>query len=179
MALFAVDIQKDDSKGYFWTNQYHVEAGDYSAALTIGVEIADIERTIHTTRVAYNSIRVKQPLTPFGVSIIQPLSGYGTYAATGGDVLPYWNVVRCDFGVSLGLPSRKYLRTLMDEAMIYGYSLSNGYRDLIAANYVTPLLQLNGLRSNHDQVFLEGVVKPDVAMRQMRRGSKRRARPVI
>jgi hypothetical protein len=179
MVLYECDIQKYDGDSYYWTNQYHIEAGDYTSALTTAVQITDIERTIHTTRVQYNALRVKLKGTPHGASQIQPLSGYGTYAATGSDKLSYWNVVRCDFAVALGMPNRKYLRTLMDEAMIFGLSLSNGYHDFIQTNYVLALLQVPGLRSNHDQLFVDGVCKPNVAMRQMRRGSKRKARPVI
>lgn len=178
MVLMQLDIQKKLGTE-FWTNVYHLEFVGTSQDQTAVDGIIAAERSIHSNFVNFVSARVKEAGSPHGYSQIIPLTGYGSYVFGGQDALPMFNVLRVDFSPVIGMPSRKYLRTLFTEAAVTGSEFIAEYVTFVQDHYMNAILQSPAPRNDHGFDLVSGSVKTTVAMRQLRRGSKRKIRPVI
>lgn len=178
--LYTCDVQKTQG-GEYWTNRYVIEAGTIFEAQAQADLIPGAEQLFHTTNVTLDRYRVR-PLTPGGDQyIIVALGASGAYNGGALDTqLPLFNCVRADLPVNLGRPSRKYYRTGLTEGMVAGPQLENAYRTVVDN-------ALEGLRNTmagswvdpDAQTILSVSVIPFVAMRQLRRGSRRRTEPII
>lgn len=177
MALFNLDIQKAiDTE--FWTNRYTLDLA------TADPEQADIqtillaERNITTTSVSFTSYRLSTATVGDETFFIVPVGESGLYSG-GGDRLPLFNCVRVDFTVLGTYPCRKYLRTGLTETMVAGLYLTPTYRDLVNANYADVLAGLSSYVNPAGRSITGGAAPEEIAMRQLRRGSRRRTQPVI
>lgn len=176
---YQIDIQKGSGPDNYWTNVYHLQVDSYAEAEEKTYDIVDYEKSIHTAYVDFLSARIKQVGTAFGVSRILPLTGNGVYPHGTGDILPPFNTLRVDFGVTLGLPGRKYLRVYPSESMITGSNFNDAYLVAVQDNYANLLVAITGFVSPDGLDYTSGVAKKPIQMRQLRRGSKRKAKPVI
>lgn len=181
MSVYQIDIEKSFSpttgSTVFWTNVYHVDVTDLAAAITAGNSIVTLEKTIHANTTSFTKMRTRQAGVPGAPGTITPLSGVGGRAAS--NPLPLFNVYRIDFGVSGGRPSRKYIRAPLSSTDSTAGAVTGSTVTLIQNSYVTPLLNMNVLCDPQGQAFVNGTIWPYVGMRQLRRGSKRKATPVI
>lgn len=180
MPLYTVDIQKRQGTEY-WTNRWVVSAPSLGQASVLGGEIAGYEQDIHTTNVILDRHRTR-PLVAGGDNyIIVPIGFAGAY--DGGALssqIPLFNVVRVDWAVAEGRPSRKYFRTGLTETMVEGSNLVESYRAFVDARMEAMRTALAGALVDVDgQAINSATVFPAVGMRQLRRGSKRRLRPII
>jgi len=180
MTLFTVDVQKMQGTEY-WTNRYVVNDVSLGEASLAGQIIAEHEQRIHTQNVRIDKFRVR-PLAPGGDAyIIVPFGFDGAY--DGGALntqLPLFNCVRVDWQVAQGRPSRKYFRTGLTESMVVGATLEEAYRAFVDLSMEDMRSDLGGKYVDVDgQAINSATVLPAVAMRQLRRGSKRRLQPII
>lgn len=180
MAIYQVDIEKSltaaGTNTVYWTNVYHVQAADIAAAINTGQGIVTAEKAFHLTTTAFTKMRVQatSPLASSGT--IVPLTGTGGRA--GAAYLPLFNVYRIDFNVGGGRPSRKYIRGPFAQADQSNGAVS-GTAFTAANAYVTALLNLSVVCDPQGQVFVSGALFPQVGMRQLRRGSKRKTTAVL
>lgn len=149
-----------------WSNVYHVEAGDPTAALAIAVDISVIEQQIHKDYVmfTYASVLEDQIDPPPGLG--QALTGLGDI--TGDDTLrlPGFNTVRVILSDGNGRPSQKYLRLPLEEGDVLSGQLTTALINSVQLSYATDLLALPGLVSNTDNNFIAASVHPYIQMRQ-------------
>jgi len=168
-----VDIEKE-YLGEYWTNRYVVLAPTRAQAAIYAGEIAEMERTWHKTVVLFTKFRVSDDNPATDNYQVSNLNVYGT-APVNGDLLPLFNVMRVDFNVSGGgRPSRKYYRLPMGEFDQANGTITSGA--LSVWNAAVANLATGGYYRDVDgQVIIDASVYPKVGMRQLRRGSKRKA----
>lgn len=177
MPLFSIDIEKFYLAEY-WTNRYIVNAENLAVADTYGAQIVEFERAVHVSVVQFTKYRTADTVEGNDVYKINPLGVNGLRSATGAP-LPLFNVVRCDFGVASGRPSRKYLRLPLMAGEVSGNTLITGLVGLINVDYVESLVDAGFYVDVDGQPILNGNTMLNVGMRQLRRGSKRKAAPVL
>jgi hypothetical protein len=180
MALYQVDIEKflqgPGFQNNYWTNVYYCEAASVADATTFMNAVVACERPIHMTTVTFTKGRVRLA-APGNPGSVIPLALLGT--RTAGDALPLYCTFRVDLGTSIGRPSRKYLRGPVGETDNSNGSLIAGTTTLITNSYITPLLAIAALRDVDGEPFINGTAIAPVQMRQLRRGKRRLATPVI
>lgn len=176
MAIFQVDVQKQIGTEY-WTNVYHVNAADITAAGVLAAFIVNQERSFHTLDVNFVSYRVSTFPESDGEYLIQTVNLPGE-AAAGTSMLPLWNVARVDISVGLGRPCRKYYKVPLYESTTEGQAIVLATRDLID-DAVAAMCAAGGICDPQGQEWVAGQTFVNIAMRQLRRGSKRRLEPVI
>lgn len=177
MALFNLDIEKE-LDGEFWTNRYILEAGSLGQASADGQNIVNFERAITSSQVTFTRYRVSDQVPLTDVFQIVALGVLGLRVLTG-PLLPLFNVVRVDFTAELGRPSRKYLRGVLGEDDIVFNSIAQPTQVLVFDLYALPLFQSTVFVDVDGQALVGASVIPNVAMRQLRRGSRRRQTPVL
>lgn len=158
-----------------WSNVYHVEAGDPTAALAVAVQLSTIEQQIHKDYVQFTwaSVLEDQVDPPPGMG--QALTGFGDIVGDETLRLPNFNTVRVLLSDGNGRPSQKYLRLPLEEGDVLSGQLTTALINSVMLNYVTDLLTVPELVSNTDNSFTAGTVYPYVQMRQ--RSWNRRTRP--
>lgn len=179
MPLFDVNIEKMYGSE-FWTNRYVVQAADVTAAHAIGMAIYGYERSIHKFGVLFTKVRTSDRVIGTDVYVLTEPNTQGSVAVPAGSALPLFNCVRVDFGVESGRPSRKYLRLpLFTSEVAAGDAVSNAVVTAVNTSYATPLVNEVGFVDVDNQSIITGAAKTGIAMRQLRRGSKRRQQPVL
>lgn len=184
MPLFKVDTEKSYGSE-FWTNRYIIEAGSIENAQEGGLIIIEAEREFHRTFVNFTKLRVSTFTPNDDVFIVTPYSADGNLVPSSGGVLPLWNVVRVDLAVEgFGRPSRKFYRTgLMAGDVTLDFTITGD-----ALNVVVPSVEamIAELQSNASplvdvdgQNIASSVSYGLIAMRQLRRGSRRRTEPIL
>lgn len=177
MPLFSVDVQKFGA-GEYWTNRYIIDVADLDAGIAVGEDIADLERVPLLASFVIEKYRVSSVVEGDDVYAIVPYEQAGL-AFSDGFPLPLFNVVRVDFAVGFGRPSRKYLRGCLSEGSIAGMNIETAVRGNIQTNYATPLAALPAYVDVDGQPITSATVFSAIHMRQLRRGSRRRTTPII
>ncbi len=168
-------------RGKYWTNRYLIQAAELSDAVTIGGQIRAIERNTSYDFVALTKYRVSDMAEDTDVysTITDNLVGART-TPSGGDDLPLFCRVRMDFNVAGGgRPSRKYFCPPILEGETTAEQLTAAALSFYLSTYIVPLITLGSLVDPDNQAWVNGSVAKDIGMRQLRRGSKRRALPVL
>lgn len=175
-APFVVDVEKQMGSE-FWSNRYFLNAPDLADAVAAARTIALAERKITSAAAVFTKMSVRSTTPGSEVYTTVPMNFRGDRSGLGAEHYPLFAVVRVDFAVERGRPSRKYLRGVIFENEANGFQLANGIIDVVTAEYVTPLVALQQYVDIDNSAITEGTVKPDVAMRQLRRGSKKKSTP--
>jgi hypothetical protein len=178
MPLWSLDIEKE-RLGEFWTNRYILNAADLTSAVSVGLTVVNNERSIHKPSVIFTRYRVSDfdPLTDIYSIVSVSLPGLAPSDPAG--ALPLFNVVRVDFNTAVGRPSRKYLRTPIGEGEHDSGNLTAAYASFIHINYTNPMLGITEFVDVDGDAFTSGATFSVVAMRQLRRGSRRRTEPIL
>lgn len=178
MGRWSVDSEKMYNNEY-WSNRYIVEAATLSEALDIARQIRFIEKNCTNQAATLTKFRVSTTAVGDDVYQIENDNVAGSLVA-GSDLMPLFNRVRIDFNTNGGgRPSRKYWCGPMSEADQVNGFLVSAMITFYNTNFVNPLLAVDGFVDVDGQTFSSGSVMPKVAMRQLRRGSKRKALPII
>lgn len=176
MALYKIDIEKS-MEGEFWTNRYLVNESDLSGAALHVATLVQAEQVFHGTAVLFTKARVSDMQPDSDTYTTLPLNLSGGQADEG-VFIPLFNVVRVDLGVLVGRPSRKFYRGVLRESHI---SFNTVYAPLAVLIQTTLMSMIQSVPvCDPDLQLIQSVaVSPNVGMRQLRRGSRRRATPVI
>jgi hypothetical protein len=177
MPLYRVIVEKYmPSANEYWSNVYHVVAADVGAAILAGEDYAAAERAILTPLAIITKVRVddKTPDTDVGATSVLNLAGLRDFG--GGTIMPLFVVARVDFTVlGGGRPSRKYLRGMLGELDVTFTALSPTALSELAV-YAQAICTASA-NDVDNQIFVSGAVWPQPAMRQLRRGSKKKLVP--
>lgn len=162
--------------GEYFVNDYHVQAASPTAAKIEALKIVEIEKDIFTVRVGFINFRVRSAAST-GQGTVYPLTGAGTVGVT--DYYPLYATVRVDLAPEFGRVGRKYLRPPLGMSGGDGKGgLSTAAQTFYRDNYCIPLIALGTVCKPNGQPFVSAGVHPLIQMRQLRRGSKRKA-PII
>lgn len=181
MPVFQVDIEKMLG-GEYWTNVYHVFSPDLTSAAAAAVNLVTAERGFHLPQVQFT--RARTALYPIGTTQSQTAVTGGTGLLAGGNELePLFVTLRVDFPATIGRPSRKYYRGVLTEIDVTFMTLNP---DSLAryAPLVLQLLTVSGgsdftLCDRQGDQLTSAIVYNGPQMRQLRRGSRRRATPIL
>lgn len=175
--LYTVDVQKAFGSES-WTNVYHVDAIDLPTALAHGVAIANIEKTILWNGVAITAVRARPTGVKGAPSAFSAVNIVGTRSIL--LPTPLQVCVRVDFDNSTSRPGRKYLHCASDGQDCNGIlTWKSSLNTSVDANYSGPLMALGYLRDARGRT-LQGIkMAAAISYHQMRRGSRRKAQPVI
>jgi len=176
-ATFSLDIEKELG-GETWTNRYILSNPSLESALLTAAAIVPLEQAVHLSVVTFTRFRISDLDPATDIFVIVPIGEPGGVVTTE-EYLPLFNVARVDFPAGTGRPSRKYLRLpVLESVQVNGVFTSS----FIAANnaaYGTPLGDIDEFVDVDGEPLGTSVLQPKVGMRQLRRGSKRRAVPVL
>lgn len=111
--------------------------------------------------------------------IIKQYNLAGTYVIAGNSQLPLWCTARVDFNTTAGRPSRKYLRGAVAEVDIDNGVFTGVMIATRMPNYIAAILLLDAIVDPQGDTFLSGTLAPALQMRQLRRGTRRQATPVL
>jgi hypothetical protein len=172
---FVADIEKM-YQGEYWTNRYVIAAASLAAAVTAASTLVEAERLVTTNGVLFTKFRVSDTDPATDIYQVTNSNLFGLASTGGSQLLPLFNVVRVDFSTQGGgRPSRKYLRGILTEGDIDFNALVGARVTAIQNNYVNQCLAVPQFVDVDQQSFSVGSVYPFVGMRQLRRGSKRKA----
>lgn len=178
MALFSLDVQKAVG-GVYFTNRYILEGAAVTSFDTAAMAIVQAEQAIMLAQVSFISYRVSDAIVGNDQYIVVPLSLQGLRVG-GAEALPLFCCARVDFQVAIGRPSRKYLRGVLVEGDQSAYGLLNAtVVSFINENYTAYVVAQSEFVDVDGQNIVSGGCIANVAMRQLRRGSKRRLTPII
>lgn len=182
MPVFQADIEKRVGREYF-TNVYYVNAATIVEAAAASVRIAAFEQYFHKDAVVFEKARVRTPAEGDDIFVNTPLGFLGLQVNQPAQQLPLFNVLRVDFGVATGRPSRKYYRVLLNESDIESANVAQALRDVVTLRYGEMVADLGGLGVQHvdidGQLVVNCVPQIPIGMRQLRRGSRRRTQPIL
>jgi hypothetical protein len=177
MALFKLDIEKR-WLGEFWTNRYILQGESITELIPSAEEIVAAEKAIHLSVVTFTKYRISDSDPSTSTFVIVPINDVGDRNA-GSAGLPAFNCVRVDFPAGFGRPSRKYLRLPLQSAEVSNNDIAIGLISLVNTQYGAVLGDLVTFVDVDGETLGTGVAQQQVAMRQLRRGSKRRQTSVI
>jgi len=176
-AMWSLDIEKQLGTET-WTNRYILSNPSIESALLTAAAILPLEQAIHLDTVTFTRYRISDLDPSTDIFVIVPVGEPGD-VTPGSDILPLFNVVRVDFPAGLGRPSRKYLRCpVQEEWQVDGFFTSTVVA-FINSSYGTPLGDIDEYVDVDGEPLGTGICQAAVGMRQLRRGSKRRATPVL
>lgn len=183
MPIFQVDIEKNYISNY-WTNRYLLQAATISDARAAGMQIVDAERTFHKSWITFTKYRTRTVIEGDDAFITTPLNLAGTWDVAG-DAWPLFNVVRVDLPTNgLGRPSRKYYRCGLSDGNVNNAGVlapdTVSLFTLTLSDLIEVLNSSSSLWVDPDnQIINSAVVFPQVGMRQLRRGSRRKTQPIL
>lgn len=162
--------------GEYWVNRYFLSTslGDSASA---AADILEVERDIHYTPITFTKMSMRTVAEGDFDYVTAVLNVPGLNSIGAGDtVLPLFNVVRVDLGAATGRPSRKYYRGCLTKAGISGMDIASAtLTALLSAT--APLPSVAALCDPQGTDLVSRAVFPLVAMRQLRRGSKKKSTP--
>jgi hypothetical protein len=175
MPVFQVDIQQKVAND-FLTNIYHVSVATFTDAAAAAIQIATIHAAGLPTSFFVTAARASTPAAGDGAFITYPLNFQGGRGQAGQN-LPLWNRFLVSFNPGFTFQNRKFYPGIMETDQVDGQVLPSSAAE-INTMYVTPLINLGFLCSPSGSLYVSGVCKSLVAMRQLRR-RKKRTTPVI
>ncbi len=157
-----------------WVNVYHLAPAIGSAA-SAAADILAAERAVTCSNVLFTKMSLRTVVEDDEVYTTSPINLFGLYG--GGTNIPLFNVVRVDFQASTGRPSRKYLRGLLNRDDLGITALNGDTVTRVQTNYAAVVAAIADFVDVDGDDILAGAVWPDVGIRQLRRGSKKKPTP--
>ena len=176
MPIYKVNVQAYVLGNYI-SNRYEVYAASIAAAADMAPDIADIQSNILPDSFYITKINVETPEKRDGIFWTQDVSIQGKRHNTSA-LLPLFNRFRVDFGVPFRRPLRKYLVGVCEEDTADG-DLTNVAIQLVDTQYSQLIVGLGYVVNPTGTHITQGNARRQVGMHQLRRGSKRKARPII
>jgi hypothetical protein len=176
--MFRMTVEKyAANQAEFWTNVYWLTGttvNDFGPEVTA---VVNAEKALYPEWVKITKVRIDDatPDTDVSKAYVQNISGTRALVA-GNQWAPLFVVARVDIETATGRPSRKYLRGVLFEADFDTASLTGGITALLQS-YGNALVASAALVDVDGQDFTAAAPYPAPAMRQLRRGSKRKVTP--
>lgn len=181
MATYKLDIEKF-YQGEYWTNVYYLgpDLTTLTDAANMAEIVVDTERTIHKTVVNFTRFRVST-ITPGDFQYRTVVLNQSGLANVSQDIMPLWDVARVDLtDEGFKRPERKYYRLPLQEGEQSNTDLNPTLIGIINSAWSSALGDPNlTLVGPNGEAITAASTHPRVAMRQLRRGSKRKQEPVI
>lgn len=160
----------------YWSNRYFTTAEVDDAGATLDA-VVNAHRNILRNNCIVTKVRIDDNTEGTDnfdtVSVNAP--GLKTFGSN--ELLPLFVVARCDFDVSGGgRPSRKYLRGYLLESQINFTTMDSSAVDDLNA-FGDAIVAIGTICDPQGSVFVDAVPWPFPAMRQLRRGSKKKTTP--
>lgn len=177
MPIFNIDIEKS-YKGDFFTNRYQVLTDTIGAARALVPQFVEAERRCSLVVVLFTKARTSDLDPDTDNYFSDPINQFGMITGID-DALPSFCRVRVDFGTADGgRPCRKFILPPIAESGQNSGTLLGGYVGAFQEQYVDRILAIGEYCDPGGSPIVSGSVFPFVAMRQLRRASKRK-NPVI
>lgn len=174
-----IDIQKVLGNEY-WTNRYLTDlAVGSQEAEDLALGLANAEKPLYFSDIRIDKIRIATITAGDNVYQAWNPNIVGSRTGTATDRLPLFNVVRVDFGAGLGRPSRKYLRGILTEIDVNGSTIVSSIVSGMLTTYAAAVFGAAGVVDPQGSDLDGASVFATVAMRQLRRGSRRRGESVL
>lgn len=175
MALYSLDIEKRLGTE-FWTNRYILDADTAGNASNLGQAIVMSELAFHSDLVTFTRFRVSTMAEGDEVYAIIPINQAGQRTAND-DLMPLFNTLRMDFTATSGRPSRKFYRGVLYSNDCNGDAVSSDFTAFAAdiEGHFKGVEDPVGIVDPQSQLLTNAVVHPFVQMRQLRRGTRKRA----
>lgn len=176
-AIWQLDIEK--SVGVeTWTNVYHLSTLSLADAISASGQIVGFERAVTMNDVTFTRYRLRDTAALTGPGHTYEI---GLQGSVGGvPIAPLFVCVRIVMETGLNRPSSKYYRAMAGGDIYlnrfnWKTELVTGLNASICAN----LLGQTGLIDRHGNPFTSIKTQAKIAEHQLRRGSKRKAVPVL
>jgi len=170
-----ITIEKFNStQGEYWVNVYWT-AGTIGDAGPVAAALIAAERALYYPSVTITKARIDDgvPNTDLFSTVVVNQAGTRGAAA---DPLPLFAVGRVDFTINgQGRPGRKYLRGFLQESDTSNFVLTAGA--ITALQTYADAVVAAGVTDADGQAIVDGSPMPAIGMRQLRRGSKKKATP--
>lgn len=172
MPVYRLTVEKYlAAQGVYWTNVYHTNEAAGVPSSTMN-DLVAAERPLYgngiiITKVSQDEVAVD---SNYAEPLIVNLAGTRT---TANDQLPLFVVARVDLRYAASRPGRKYLRGVLWEGDMNFTQLQSGVLTLLNT-YLTALLAIPTLCDADGDELTGGAVFQAPAMRQLRRGSKKK-----
>jgi hypothetical protein len=177
MAIWRITIEKYLAMaGEYWTNVYHADVAGGTEAQNVANLLVTMEQQFHSTAVLFTKARVDDNTPNTDVYDTFAINQFGLGNASA-DLMPLFVVMRVDINtVGAGRPSRKYYRGGLNESQVNGMTIAQAVVDYYRTT-MEPVMLGNGLVDVDGQAFSSVEPSPITGMRQLRRGSKKKATP--
>jgi len=177
MPVYRFTVEKFYSlAGEYWTNVYYADAETGSNSFTITDALVNAEKALYTPATVVTKVGITLPgsqnATVLGANIYN-VAGTG---AVGAELYPLFAVARVDFSVANSRPSRKFIRAFLQENFANGLTIEAAALTRLQT-YADAIVAIAGICDVDGQAIISGAPKPAVAMRQLRRGSKKSVTP--
>jgi hypothetical protein len=161
------------ARGEYFTNVYLAAGSSPAAAAGKAASLVDAERAIFGSYVLFTKSRIDDMIPENDNYYVESVMLPGLRPGMVETVhTALFNVGRCDFRVQGGgRPSRKYVRNVMENDTS-GNLWSAGYTTLMNT-YINTVIGV-GLVDPQGNALISGFLWLEVAMRQVRRGSKKK-----
>jgi hypothetical protein len=160
--------------GEYWTNVYWT-GGSMGDAGAVAVALIAAEVAVHYNVVTITKARIDDGLENTDVFVTSVVNAPGS-RSPGAEPYPLFAVARVDFSISgQGRPGRKYLRGVLGEDTANGLALTSGMMTVL--NTYASAVVAAGVTDPQGSAIISGAAHPQVAMRQLRRGSKKPVTP--
>jgi hypothetical protein len=182
--LYNIDVEKFFD-GEYWTNHYLLDADQELSQMGFyGALVTNMERNFHKGNVNFTKWRVSTttPNDDQYITNAVGLPGLVSVGSTG--YLPLFNVVRVDLNSDVGgRPGRKYYRLPLMEGEVQNGAVDSGVltivQDALEAGLAQMLANSVQLLISPNKNVSSFVPAVAIGMRQLRRGSKRKATPIL
>lgn len=173
---FRITIEKYmASAAEYWTNIYHAPGNDVAAAGVIAAGLVAAELPLYNAGIIITKYRVDDMVEDTDVGHTEVVNAVGT-SGQGNVNMPLFVVVRVDFStIGGGRPSRKYIRGTLQEDDVTFTSL--GASPITRCGIYAAAAIGTGFVDIDQQGINSYAVLPFPAMRQLRRGSKKKVAP--
>lgn len=176
MAIYRLTVEKYmASIQEYWSNVYHVASDSGLTAGAVGGQIVAAEIQMYPSSVLITKVSVDEVGRDDVYDQPQVFNVTGT-RILGSELMPLFVCGRVDLTYQNSRPGRKYLRAVLEERDTSITSIGGDSRGSLQT-YLDRLLQIDGLCDADGNPLTGGAVFTAPAMRQLRRGSKKKRTP--
>lgn len=163
--------------GEYWVNTYNILAAwDSPAAFVAANAVVAAEQSLHLTNVIITKFRISDDILQTNNFRTTVVNQAGTRQIQG-DLMPLFVTARLDLSTGSGYPNRKYYRGVLLESETSFTTFTNAFIVTFGV-FGGALLGIPELCTLNNVPFTQSRPALSPAMRQLRKGSKKRPIPL-